>query len=48
LLRLYEELGTNYPRNCICARMREQARAEVLKLDVFEHSTEFEEYRAGE
>lgn len=35
LLRMYEELGTNYPRNCICARMREQARAEVLGMDVF-------------
>jgi hypothetical protein len=45
LLRMYEELRELCPHDCLCAKHREQARREVLDMDVSRNSTEHEEYR---
>lgn len=46
LLRLYEELGERYPKDCLCAGMRDRARRELLALDLFPAEPEnFEDYR---
>lgn len=46
LLRMFDELRTLYPVNCLCANRRaEAAKRELLADDVFGNSTAYEEYR---
>jgi hypothetical protein len=46
LLRMFEELRTLYPANCLCAdRRAEAAKRELLAEDVLGNATAHEEYR---
>jgi hypothetical protein len=45
LLCMYEELGQRYPKSCLCAAMRDRARAEVLAFDPFAPMANHEDYQ---
>lgn len=45
LLRMYEELRDRFPKHCLCAAMRERARAELAALDVLAPETNHEDYQ---
>jgi hypothetical protein len=45
LLRMYEELGERYPKNCLCADVRDRARAAAMASDVFAPEPNYEDYR---
>lgn len=47
LLQMYEELRELYPRNCVCAAQREQARRELAALDVLAPWPNHEDYVPG-